>query len=291
LSIVSLLFFAVPSVVQVTGESPCPTAAMVEQRLWTLASLDGGAQVVELRSTERQVTLVLLDSRGRFVAEREFTVDRPCDAMAGEMAIAVASWLSDLEPEPLPAEPLPKPVGEVKAPVPKTTVAGDGWALEVATGPTASLNSSGFAPGVLLEVAAGPSRSAWRVAVVGGYEGPHQMTVTEGQVQWDSWQFGGGGSFSLTPAPWRLELLGYLMLSDVRLSGSGFAVNETAQSWNPGITLAARLLLLDKPWHPWVELGTTAWIRQEVPSVGVASSASLPQVTGLASIGLAWQSN
>ena len=291
MTVVPLLLSALPSVIQVTGTSPCPTPAMVEQRLETLASPGGGTQVVELRGTERQVTVVLLDSEGRFVAEREFAVDRPCDAMAGELALALASWLSDLEPEPVPGTPLPKSVNEVKVTVPPTAIARNSWAWEIALGPTGYLNSSGFAPGVLLEVRAGPSRSPWKLAVIGGYEGPQQMAIGQGQVHWDSWQMGVGGSYALTASPWRLELLGYLMLADLRLSGSGFTVNESAQSWNPGITLGARFVLLDRPWHPWVELGTMVWIRQEIPSIGVASSASLPQVSGLAAIGLAWQSN
>jgi hypothetical protein len=129
------------------------------------------------------------------------------------------------------------------------------------------------------------------VAIVGGYDGTHQMALSEGQVQWDSWQIGAGGSYALTAAPWQLQLLGYLMLADLHLSGSGYAVNETTQSWNPGINLGARLVLLKGTWHPWVELGTTVWLRKEVPSIGVASSASLPQVSGLAAVGVAWQSN
>jgi hypothetical protein len=264
---------------------------MVEQRLWALGSPDSGAQVVELRGTEHEVTLVLLDSAGRFMAEREFAVDRPCDAMAGELAIALASWLSDLELDPSPSTPLPKPVTEVKVTVPTAPSAYHGWALELALGPTGSFNSSGFAPGVLLEIGTGPSRSPWRVALVGAYEGPHQLALAEGQVQWDSWQIGGGGSYALTPAPWQLELLGYLMLADLRLNGSGFAVDESAQSWNLGITLGTRLVLMRGAWHPWVEVGATVWMRQEVPSIGVASTASLPQLSGLASVGVAWQSN
>jgi hypothetical protein len=291
LLIVPLLLSALPSVIQVTGESPCPTPAIVEQRLRALVPPDGGAQVVELRGTEHQVTLVLLDSQGRFITERAFEVDRPCDAMADELAITVASWLSDLEPEPLPATPLPKSVNEVKAIAPNTAAARHGWAWEIALGPTGSFNSSGIAPGALLEVGAGPSLGRWRLAVIGAYEGPQQMALGEGQVRWDSRQIGVGGAYALTPSPWQLELLGDLMLADLRLSGSGFAVNESSQSWNPGITLAARLVFLDRPWHPWIELGATVWMRKEIPSIGVASSASLPQVSGLAAVGLAWQSN
>jgi hypothetical protein len=289
----AFLLWMASSGVRVTGALACPTTAAVEQRLSELTSpRSDEAWVAEIAATSGGVEISLLDAGGQAIWRREFPKDLPCSELADVMATVLASWLSDLRAQPARAEPLPGPVGVASPPATATAIRSPlSWGVVLAA--TGSFGGPGFAPGVLLDVGAGPARSAWALHLMGAYEGPRQLPIEPGSVSFQDWQAGVGASYALLARPfYRLEIIGYFVLSFLRLNGLGFTVDTTSNSVDPGFDLGARLFLFDGPWRPWVGMGATLWLREEVPLIqGVTSSTSLPRVGGMVGVGLAWGSH
>ncbi len=271
------------SAIRVAGATSCPTPSAVQRRLDSLAPEDvSPAQVATLENVPHGVKLTLFDMSGNELSRRTFAGDQPCAELANVMALVLASWRSELAPQPARAIPLVS--------VTSGTASTRGLSWQLAAGVSASFGG-GFAPGALLEVAVGPADSPWRVRAMGAFEASRQLIVGPGIVNWQDWQIGVGGAYAAIREPVRLEITGSAILSVLQLAGAQFTVNSSTTSLNPGVNLSARLLLLGGRWHPWIGLGATAWLRQEVPSVqGVASSAALPRLTGAMTAGVAWSS-
>ncbi len=286
----SLLLFGLitASSISVTGLDTCPSPAAVQKRLDALVGKQVGAgRSASLQNTPSGLRVWLLDADGTVISLRVIPNDRSCEDLGEIAALVLASWLSNLAPQTVGAEPLPT----LPSPSPaRTETKGTPWSWEIGAALTGSLTGGSFAPGGLLEVGLGPARARWGLRLIGSYDGPRQQPEGPGAVSWQRFQAGLGGTYTLSRSPYALEIGGDAVLSDVLLQGLHFSPDASSTSLDPGLDLSARLVLLRGHWHPWVGIWATVWFRRESPSVQGMPQSALPQVEGLAGLGLSWQS-
>jgi hypothetical protein len=276
------------SSISVTALDHCPSPEAVQKRLEALVGEQGGAgRSARLQNTPSGLHVWLVEGDGTVVSQRVIPNDRSCEDLGEIAALVLASWLSDLAPQAVSAEPLPT----LSAPLPTRTETKESpWSWEIGLAPTGSLAGASVAPGGLLQIGLGPARARWGLRLSGIYDGLRQQPEGPGAVSWQRLQAGLGGTYALFRSPYVLEIGGDAVLSDVLLRGLHFSPDASSTSLDPGLDLSARLLLLRGHWHPWVGIWATVWLRQEVPSVQGLTLPALPQVEGLAGLGLSWQS-
>jgi hypothetical protein len=287
-SSLSLLLVFIPASIQLTTSGTCPSADAVRSRLDSLiGEQDGGPRSVTLDNSPDGLKIVLAEHDGSVVSRRVIPSNRSCDELAQMAALILASWLSDLSSQAVTAQPLPSLSG--RSPTPPVVMRSP-WSWEVALAPTGSFAGS-LAPGGLLQLEVSPATARWIVRLLGSYDGPRQRAEGPGEISWQRLQGGLGASYELLPSPYRLEVGGDLLLSDVLMRGLQFPSDASATSLDPGLDLTVRLSLLRGHWHPWVGIWGDLWIRQEIPSVqGLTLGSALPPLEAFAGIGLSWQS-
>jgi hypothetical protein len=95
---------ALVAAIELAGDSTCPTASEVRARLAELPPPSAESTTVaprraQLSSTPGTAHVELLDDRGSLLAERTLARSGTCSELAEAVAVVLASWQAELDPE------------------------------------------------------------------------------------------------------------------------------------------------------------------------------------------------
>jgi hypothetical protein len=281
----ALLLAALP--VRVESEA-CPSSAEVERALALLLPAASDAALPDLARVERRdgkLRIQLVDAKAAVIAERVLDGNGSCSDLAALAAAVIGSWESDGHPDfTRPhAELLPSPAVGMPAPASSPSLAYD-----VAVGASLSLAGSPAAGGtlalILIPRGAGPGL---RLFAAG--EAARTLDLGMGQARWQRWMGAAELDWRFARGTLVLDLHGGLGLGWLAVDGVGFSQNLSILTFSPAATAGARLSWwLTRRLAAWLDLGSLCWARgQTVYSQPSGSAEEIPQLLGLASIGLA----
>ena len=282
----AFLLAALP--VRVESEA-CPSGAEVEDALAAILPAVSGAaapNVARVRRRDGRLRIELVDAEATVIAERELDGAGSCSDLAKLAAVVIGSWQSDGHPEIIrpPAELSPAPVAAMPA-----TPRSASMAYDLALGASLSLAGSAAAGGMLAMIwvprGAGPGL---RLFAAG--EAARTLDLGVGQARWRRWMGAAEFDWRLAKGSLVLDLHGGLALGWFVASGVGFPENLLISSASAAATAGARLSWWLTHWFAtWLDLGGLCWTRgQTVYSQPSGSAREIPQLLGVASIGLAF---
>jgi hypothetical protein len=287
LPFVLLLAGAAPVLpVRVEGEGLCPAATEVETRLRALVPAGdptASQEVARIEEEHDSVRVILHRPAVGIVAERRLARAPSCSAMAAAVALAIASWETNVRPE----FPVAMAAATVSARAPPVSPAAIDLGVALVIG-----RSQSWAPGLLARASFTPGGRRFGPSVFIGWEATRTDDVGSGRVSWRRWEAALGvhhrwrGASVLADA--HLELGAAL----VDMRGAGFEqtyrrlriMPEAAAGWR------VCLPLLRSRWQvaPWADLRALAWPRKEtaieLPSM---SGRILPPFALMLAVGIA----
>lgn len=288
---------------RVEGTSSCPAPAEVaaQVRAW-LPPQAAGDDSERARLIEDGDDLIVSheDRDGMVLARRRFSRKFSCHELASAVAVAIASWQSDVHPEFAPGlaarAPTPRaalaPTPEVTQASPAVRIPGT-WDLTVGA-------SLGYGGAVDVPTAAGDAtigmwltppvaltslrleiegQSQRQIAVAGGHADWRRVTAGLGvERPWFSSRENDGRNLLRWFALARLGWLG--------LRGEGFEVNHTDNSADAGATVGLRAAVFGGRWSSWVELAVSLWpIHHDLMGPAGLAGGRLPVVEAFVRIG------
>ena len=303
------------------GDWVCPDRPAVERQLAELGAVVHGGHVVELEVGRDSDQLLLLDSTGAVLSQRELPPDSHCERRAHVIAVLIASWESAIASRPPELAPSSAgtPTASVVPPaaavavVPKTAApaamapppsppppphatqaeadAQDSatpleWRL--ALGPYVAVADGEVALGGVAFVALQPAKSRWSGHLRFFFTTPRTFTLPPGSVSWQ--RFGGslGASFAFTRDPLVIEVQADVALALLHTQAQGLEVNRSPDALDPGASVG--LMASWRGWtlEPWLGAWVYLWpLVQQAEVTGAASSHTVPQLDLVAGGGVA----
>jgi len=319
------LLVAMAPIVRLSGPNvACPSADQVDAKLTALLPGVAGPAMPDTATLEEgdgRLRVVVTRPDGSILGRRDFPRAHACPDLASAVALAIATWESNVHPEfvlglpqdvetpsgVVPAASTPLPAAPVSA-----AVRAEGDHRTLGSPPPGRRGSFDLGVGLLLQ--AGPDGASdsftgalsvgatvladWLPegrrlgARLGGAAGTARaLAIGAGEARWQRVTIAAGPLLRwvmrgpLTAVDLHAELLGAAL--DVQ--GSGFVTNADAWTFDAGGGAGARLWLGTGRWRPWLDAGVQAWSRRHLvyarPS---GDEASLPRVEGLLTFGLAF---
>jgi hypothetical protein len=265
---------ALTAAIRVTSATTCPTADDVAARLRPLLPASVGVaagegadsptgDTLELAREGDDITARLRDGAGALLGERTLAAAHGCDELAAAIAIAAATWESDVHPEFAVATLRPTPasasvVAAAAHPVSRS-------AFEATLGAGLALVTDGAAAAWQAEVGGGwrPGGGATGLRARLGAQGPRTATFETGEARWRRWTASVGIERRLLEGRrggW-LAVEAAAVASLFALEGDGFAANRQVRAFDPGGYAGVRA-----GWGGgaagWVAAGVTAFAAQ-----------------------------
>jgi hypothetical protein len=278
----SLLLLGLAVVVE--GDTTCPDPAQVASHLQPLlADVPAGippdrAQLIEAGGT---IEITLRTASGRLVATRHLAVQPGCDELAAAIAVMIAAWEGELAggtaaislDAPPPAE----------RPVTRTPLV-----YELGASLVAAWSGTEATGGGSVELWLGPGASAWagHLSLLG--LSSEQQALPPGTVSWTRPRAAIGGRYRLArDQRVSLDLRADALAAALFLRGGGFSANETAVSFDPGLSAGARLDVSWGRWTGFLEASAVGWLRDQRAAVtGLAQAVDLPRAEALLQLGV-----
>jgi hypothetical protein len=282
----ALLLAALPVRVESDG---CPSGAEVEKALAAILPAAPDAAQPDLARVGRRdgkLRIELVDAKATVIAERVLDGNGSCSDLAALAAAVIGSWESDVHPDFMRphAEPSPAPV--VAMPAPRSSAS---MAYDVAAGASLSLAGSAAAGGTLAVIGI-PRGAGPGLRLFAAGEAARSLDLGVGQARWRRWMGAAELDWRFARGTLVLDLHGGLGLGWLAVDGVGFSENLSILTFSPAATAGARLSWwVTRRFAAWLDLGGLYWTRgQTVYSQPSGSAEEIPQLLGLASIGLAF---
>ncbi len=273
--------------VVVSGSSQCPTPATVQVLLGQLLPEQASEDSVSLEQVDGALKLEMRSAVSGTVFRRQLPTRHTCQQQAAIAATVIAAWQIDSQSVPVaPVLPPPAP-----PPPPSDTAGRPRRSYEVAGAVSGSGAGDSYTIGGLLDVLLLPSRKpiALRFGLFGA--ALRSFPISTGQALWTRTGLRLSGGYRFLPESSRrfsLDCFADLAVALVYLTGRGFDRVYTGFDADVGAGGSIRVGRQLGPVRMFWELGLTGWLRpQVVTAQGSFFRASLPQVEGLLSIGLA----
>jgi len=301
-----------PSVVEVTGDASCPTAAQITQSLARLhPDLDAHGWGVELSTgtSAADLRMRVHDPSNVLVGERRFNGLTDCDQRADAVAATLAVWLGELAAQLLPAPIYPAankeepPAPEAASPsalvVSRATAPNarpPAWQLELGAAALGSIDETGAgAAGIDLSTWVRPVGRLWGLQAQLEWESPRSLTLGPGFADWQRVTLGAGAHLPLERGWGGFELAARVLAGLTVTQGRDLTVPHLDAALEPGFSVGARFFVDPRPsWRGWLSVGLALWpVRQQVglfsPTAATPSSlATLPQLELLLALGGSW---
>ncbi len=292
MTVATVLLLAV-SAVQVEAEV-CPSARDIEAALATTLAVPAGAArpgVVRVLRQGHRLLVELLDGNGMLVGERALDDSDRCAELAAEVAVVVASWLSDVHPEFSPSGPEPPlaAAGAAKRDPGPPPEPGTRASFDVAAGISWSYAGSAAVGGSLAATWI-PRRSGLGLRLSAGTETARALELGEGrQAIWRRWTATTEGDWRAGRGPLVLDVHAGLAWTLLTASGAGFPQETSFSSPASGVTAGARLSWWTTRRVAWWLGGETAyWLRRQlVAAAPAAPERQIPRWSVMATLGLA----
>lgn len=276
----------------------CPSAQEIERALGPLLpSLPAGVASDRARVVQRGtgLHLELQSPDGAAIADRDLEPTGSCAELAQIVAVVIAAWESDVHPAfaGAPSEIAPNPASEVAAPATPTVevkaAAPRSASYDVAAGAGLSFSDSAAA-GVALALTWAPWGAGLALRVGGVGETQHDTSLGQGQAQWRRWVGSTEVGWRLAFGPAVLDVHGGLLFGLLTAQGGGFAPNQQASSFSPGLTSGARVALwAGRSLGFWLDVAGLVYQRDQSLVVSEPSQKrqKLSRFQGLVSLGVA----
>lgn len=276
--------------VVVSGSSQCPTPATVQVLLGQLLPEQVSEDSVYLEQVDGALKLEMRSAVSGTVFRRQLPTRHTCQQQAAIAATVIAAWQIDSQSAPLATE-LPPPPPPPALPPPAETAGRPRRSYEVAGAVSGSGAGDSYAIGGLLDALLLPSRKpiALRFGLFGA--ALRSFPISTGQALWTRAGLRISGGYRFLPESSRrfsLDCFADLSVALVYLTGRGFERVYASFDADVGAGGSIRVGRQLGPVRMFWELGLTGWLRpQVVTAQGSFFRASVPQVEGLLSIGLA----
>jgi hypothetical protein len=271
--------------VVVEGDTTCPTPALVARSLQPLlAEVPSGINPdrAHLAQAGDTVEITLRTASGRLLATRHLAAQPACEELAAAIAVMIAAWEGELggSTASISLGPPPPPDGRVT----RTALIYEMGASFVAGWSGAQITGGGS-----VELWVGPAASAWagHLSLL-GLSSEHQ-SLPPGSVSWTRPRLAIGGRYRLAGGHHvSIDLRADAAAAALVLWGDGFSANETAVSFDPGLSGGARLNVSWGRWTWFLEASAQGWLRgQRAEVTGLAETVDLPRAETLLQVGLA----
>jgi len=273
--------------VRVESEA-CPSGAQVEKALAAMLPAAPDAALPDLARVERRsgkLRIELVDAKATVIAERVLDGNGSCSDLADLAAAVIGSWENDVHPDFMRphAEPSPAPVVVTPA-----LASSASMAYDVALGASLSLAGSPAVGGTLAAITV-PRGTGPGLRLFAAGEETRTLDLGVGQARWRRWMGAAELDWRFSHGPLVVDVHGGLGLGWLTASGAGFSQNLSIFTFSPAATAGARLSWwVTRRFAIWLDLGGIYWTRgQTVYSQPSGSEQEIPQLLGLASIGLA----
>ena len=292
LALLSSALLLTASAVEVHSEF-CPAARDIENALEAMlpASSDAGpSDVARVFRRHKRIQIELSNREGALIGERSIDDSDRCNELAIQIAVVLASLVSDVHPEFSAPPPEPKrdaSAAKTEGNRPPSTRAISSF--DVAAGASMSYASS-IAWGGGLAATWIPHSTGIGLRVSAGTESARSVDLGDDkQAIWRRWTVTSEADWRLGHGHTVLDVHAGLAWTLLAANGSGFPQNESQTSLAPGAEAGIRLSWwTTRHLSAWVGLEGTYWLRRQLvsPSQEVAGR-EIPRYSVLASLGLA----
>jgi hypothetical protein len=270
----------------VAGSGACPAPEAVRARLAALVPANPELRA-RVDAEPDGVRVELLDVTGRVLFDRLLPRRDSCDTLAQACAVVLAAaalpFAAVEHRFELPPRAVPPPMVHA---APRAEVSRRRWALDLSAAVTGGLAGS-LAPGARLEASMGRRSDGWLGQLALTAETARSLSLGPGSVGWQRFSAALGAARRWRIQAVHLELAARLVGSALLLAGHGYSVDQDAWRFDPGLELLARVLLGRGAWRPWLGVAAAGWWPTDDAIVaGIGGSAAVPQVEGLALLGL-----
>ncbi|HUB06132.1 MAG TPA: hypothetical protein VMB50_03985 [Myxococcales bacterium] len=269
----------------VAGSGNCPDPEAVRARLAALMPANPELRA-RVDAEPDGVRVELLDVTGRVLFDRLLPRRDSCDTLAQACAVVLAAAALPFAAVEHRFE-LPPPAAPsiVRAPPPEES-SNRRWALDLSAAVTGGLAGS-LAPGARLEASMGRRSDGWLGQLALTAETARSLSLGPGSVGWQRFSAALGAARRWRVRAVHLEVAGRLLGSALLLEGHGYSTDQTAWRFDPGLELLVRALLGRGAWRPWLGVAAAGWLPTDDAMVaGIGGAAAIPQLEGLALLGL-----
>jgi hypothetical protein len=292
-------FALLATAVEVEGSTACPSPAQVSERLVPLLSTDatdGEGSHARLWQQGDEVAVELDAPDGSTIGTRRFSTTYSCADLASAIAVALATWASDVHPAFAPhlEAARPSPTIATTAADVRVPAAPAPAAVNVAAGLGGGVASAGSGSGFAAEAVVGAwlLPTGWRLwpRLELDLQSERRLSLSEGAVAWRRFSLGLGVEANLVgdrEARVRLNAFALARLAWLDLHGQGFNLNRGDAVLDPGATAGVRAVLGRGRWQPWVELAASVWLaRHDLEATGLGMLGHLPRGELFARLGV-----
>jgi hypothetical protein len=267
----------------------CPGASEIERQLAPLLGTEARTSDVATVTHDAGGAFVvsLADARGGAIEERRLPPAGTCRDEAETIAVTLAIWEAQIHPEislrldRLSPETTTPTIVAAATPHARARAA----SLGVAVGGDVQAGEGAPAGRVALSYGRQGGRLRARLAAVG--VGRHTIDFGPGSATWwRAFLAVGVEADVLRGRRWAIAVGAAAAGGVAAISGSGFAVNRGAHSFDVGGEASLRGLLRTGPVQPWLGVSAVGWLRrQELELQGVTTSSALPRWEPMAALG------
>jgi len=281
--------------VQIQGESRCPTASEVAAILPDLLPLSEAAppDVAWIEAGGLDLQIELRSPTGEVLFSRRLASSGTCADLATIAAVVIASWTAERNPgisllqpgvlaPPKPKSPPPPPViqtGSMNLPL---SYQGKPQEFDLSVGLGGLVNRASLAGAARVEAGMRGRRFGLRMGFT--VETARSETIERGTVSWRRYNLSLGPTLAMVAQPVRLDARAEIFASFTTVAGHGFDVDRQSSTVAPGLALALRLGTAAGRIRPWIEVGGQSyWASQEIVITKEQqpnSKVSLPSLEG-----------
>lgn len=248
-------------------------------------SRDGSGVRAELRAGD-----------GTVLGQRRLASSYTCAEMAAAVAVAAATWESDVHPE-FAEVAVRRPEGlairepRQSAPTPADDAGGAGR-VDVGAGGGGLWAPAGDAPAFQLQLTGGwrPGGGRHGVRLHAGWQGARTLPLVGGQARWRRWVAGVSAERILMTRPTRLSIEAGLLVAAFQLWGEGFTDNRRALGVDPGAHAGLRWMGVSGAALVWAAAGVDVFVpdRRAYALPDDATGTGVPRWELALTLGVGW---
>ena len=280
------------------ADGNCPSAAEVAAALAPLLPSPAvrARQHAVISSDDKALTLRLLGESGELILARQID-EVDCRERARAVAVVIAAEERELSALP----PIPPPAAPTLAAAPASASA-DSLTVTVARRPTrprerpayelsaafvSSISGDGqFAPGVTAAVALGRHDGAFAARIALRGDGERALALGGGEAHWTRISLSAGALYRLRHGRWDFDVDAGFVAALLLVQGSGYADDQSAINFDPGLEAGVRLALRWRFLTPFVGAALSGWLRgQQVATNASAAQTEIPRVEVALTVG------
>ena len=274
------------------GDSACPTPAEVRDRLARLSSLAAGETApgsdqhrANLSSTDGMVHIELLGSDGRLLAERTLDKTGSCADLSEAVAVVISTWEAEFRPNvatsvvlPPPASPPAPASPEVKVVQPPPVRA---LRFDVGIGLLASVTGGEVVPGAMVAASLSPTDRRFGLAAALSASSTHSQSVgsSTGAAHWTRVALTAGPQYRVTRNAMMLDVHAGGALALLRVEGVGLPSTASDTSVQFGLGAGLRGIRAWNNAAGWLGVDVLAYPGHDHLEIGgLGDTGQLPRV-------------